>query len=152
MNCQQVHDKIEGYYEGVLPLGDEWGIDIHLVQCPNCQSELGGIHGVVHECHAAFDALPDTQSSDLHDLHQGIELLEQKALAVETNRIRFFRKEQLLRLILIGVTIPTLFILGNKAVDTYTGYDAQYESTQQHYQHQQAVPDYISRDAVSLDW
>jgi len=150
MNCKQVHDNIEGYYEGVLPVVDELGIDIHLVQCPKCQSELGGVYDVVHECHDAFSELPN--ESDFENIQQGIQLMNQQLLDTEADRTRFFKKEQVLRLILIGIAIPTLFLLGNKAINTYIAYDSQYESTQQHYQELETVPNYISRDSVELDW
>ena len=150
MNCQQVHENIEGYYEGVLPVADELGIDIHLVQCPRCQSELGGIFEVIHECHDAFNELPN--KPDIEDLQQGIQLINQKVMDTELNRIRFFKKEQMIRLIIISIAIPTLFLLGNKAINTYITYDSQYESTQKLYQDQESVPTYISRDGVELDW
>ena len=150
MNCQQVHENIEGYYEGELSVSDELGIDIHLVQCPACNAELGDVHGIVHDCRDAFSHLPGT--IDITGIERGIDELNQQVSDTEDDRNRFFRKELLLRMVLMGVLLPTLWMVGNKMVNTYNGYGTQYESTQEHYEQQETVPGFLDRDNVELDW
>ena len=120
MNCRQVHENIERYYEGVLPVADELGLDIHLVQCESCGEELGGIGTMVGECNDAFDELP--KSTDLDGLYEGIEKLGQQSARSDVDRAWFRRKELVLHLMFMLVAIPVFWVVSVSAIDTYSAY------------------------------
>jgi hypothetical protein len=126
MNCRQVHENIEGYYEGELPLDEELGIDIHLVQCPKCEFELGGIKALVVDVRDSLDSLPNV--SQREDLQIGMEELDRLALEHEHVRSRFFKKDLLLQLMFLVVVIPTFWLVGNKVLETYSASDTLLDS------------------------
>lgn len=117
MNCRQVHEKIEGYYEGELPLEEEMGIDIHLVQCPECERALGGIDSLVSEVRDSLDARANV--SEFERVREGMKKLEHTAFENEKSRGLFSKKNLILQLLLLLVTIPTFWVVGNSAVETY---------------------------------
>lgn len=152
MNCKQVHEQIEQYYEGVLPVADELGIDIHLVQCAVCADELGGISHLVEDCHQAFETLPS--SCDLKGLHSGIDRMEQQAEQQDLRRGWFHKKDLVMHLILALVAVPVFFLVSTKAIETYSAYS---EIMPKPVMESTTIPDpkipnYISRKAVSIDW
>ena len=86
MKCREVHEKIEGYYEGVLSAVDERGIDIHLVQCPVCHEELGGVDMMVGACGEAFEAKQGHR--DLTGLRAGMDAMAEEVARQERRRER----------------------------------------------------------------
>lgn len=118
MNCRQVHEKIEAYYEGALPETDERGVDIHLVQCPVCNEELGGVDEMIGICHEAFDDA--VRPVDIPGLRTGIRDLQQRAEAQAGERRRFNRKDLLMRCAFALVVIPAIWVFGLAAMQTYS--------------------------------
>ncbi len=127
MNCRQVHEKIEGYYEGELPIDEELGIDIHLVQCPKCGHELGGIKSLVTDFRDTLECLPN--DSDFDNLQEGLKELNQNAAENEKVRTRFFKKDLLLQFVLLCVIVPTFWLVGNRVVEAYSASDKLLDST-----------------------
>jgi hypothetical protein len=127
MNCQQVHEKIEGYYEGELPIDEELGIDIHLVQCPKCGRELGGIKTLVLDFRDTFESLPNDSNFD--NLQEELKELDQNAAENEKVRARFFKRDLLLQFVLLCVIVPTFWLVGNKVIEAYSASDKMLDST-----------------------
>lgn len=120
MNCRQVHEIIEEYYEGVLSVGDELGVDIHLVQCKSCDHELGGIQDIVEDCNQAFDQLMPNE--DFASIQDGIKDMYQRELQQTKWRDMFHAKDKVFHLIFFLVAIPTIWLVSAKAIETYSAY------------------------------
>lgn len=152
MNCQQVHEHIERYYEGALPVADELGVDIHLVQCAACAEELGGIDTLVEECHQAFDGV--TTDCDIEGLHAGMVAIEKAVAHQHWLRARFRRKDVAMHLIFALVALPVFLILSVKFIETYSAYakflpvhPAKAEAREM-----DTIPPHISRTSAHSDW
>jgi len=152
MNCRQVHEHIERYYEGVLPVADELGIDIHLVQCAACAEALGGVNSLVEDCGCAFDVVPS--SSDLKGLHEQMDTMVQQVAQQDSRRAGFRKKDVVMHLVLAIVAVPVFWMLSTKAIETYSAYsdilpEAAVETGALSVD---TVPPYISRNVSSVDW
>ena len=118
MNCRQVHELIEAYHEGALPVADERGVDIHLVQCPDCNEHLGGVGRLIEVCQEALHEPCGTP--DLSELRAGISELDRKAAEQTRRRQRLNRKDALLAFSVALVVIPAIWMFGLAIAHTYT--------------------------------
>ncbi|MFP6583083.1 MAG: hypothetical protein VCD00_11090 [Candidatus Hydrogenedentota bacterium] len=150
MNCRQVHEKIEKYYEGVLPVADELGVDIHLVQCPVCNDELGGVTNMVGACNEAFD--DEAGYRDLLGLRVGMDSMARQVAEQEKRRDGFNRKDMFMHVMLACVAIPAIWFMGAKATQTYSAVSDLVPDEVIVQTEDAKLSPRITRDAADLAW
>lgn len=150
MNCRQVHEKIENYYEGVLPMVDELGVDIHLVQCPVCNEELGGVTSMVGTCNEAFDG--EAGYRDIVGLRAGMDGLAHQVAEQEKRRDGFNRKDMFMHVMLACIAIPAIWFMGAKAMQTYSALSDLVPDEVTVQMEDVKFSPRITRDAADLAW